>query len=144
MSGGIRNRIRQRLDALGKTAQQASIEAGLSRDFLRTYFNRPEASPRVENLARIADVLGVSAQWLMTGIRADERDTETEPSGLIDERAVWNAVFALAERGVCGDHDPVRTADTIISLARWLTDHDNGDAGTTVIDYEVEKLKRSG
>ena len=45
----------------------ASRAAGLNETFIRDLVENPGRSPRAENLAALAAVLGVSVQWLLTG-----------------------------------------------------------------------------
>jgi len=65
MSTTLLNRIDERLEALGKSPEGASREAGLGRDFIRTLRRRPETSPRAENLAKLASVLACSVDYLL-------------------------------------------------------------------------------
>lgn len=70
----IRDRIRERLEALEKSARAASVEAGLSTHFLQRFFADPDTSMRVDNLENIATVLKTSPEWLLTGRGDKERD----------------------------------------------------------------------
>lgn len=63
----MHDRIQQRLDILALTPEAASKKAGLSRDYLRKLFERPGATPRLNNLAPLAEALDVSPTWLLTG-----------------------------------------------------------------------------
>lgn len=63
----VERRINERLEALGMSARHASMLAGGSPDLVRNIIRGKSKAPRGENLTRLADVLGVSAEWLMTG-----------------------------------------------------------------------------
>ena len=63
----LQKRIEERLKEVGKTPRAASIEAGGSPDLIRNITRGKSKAPRGANLTRLADVLGVSAEWLMTG-----------------------------------------------------------------------------
>ncbi len=65
MTRALVERIEERLEGLGKTAEGASREAGLSRDFIRTLQRRPDTSPKADNLGALATVLGCSVDYLL-------------------------------------------------------------------------------
>lgn len=86
MSGKIlRDRIRERLKALGMTPRKASLKAKLGATFLRDLFDRPDASPRYESLQRLAAALDTSTDWLIGA--TDERPL-AEAGGLSGRREV--------------------------------------------------------
>jgi len=60
-------RIADRLRELGKSARGVSLEAGGSPDLIRNIMRGKSTAPRGPNLTRLADALGVTAEWLMTG-----------------------------------------------------------------------------
>jgi phage repressor protein C with HTH and peptisase S24 domain len=66
-------RIQERLDALGKTAAKASVEAGLSKDAIRNIqriVNSPTPSRRTvttHTIAALAPVLETTSAWLLEG-----------------------------------------------------------------------------
>lgn len=74
----IRDRIRQRLDALGKSPRAASLEAGLNTHFLQKYLSpkNPNHSIKVENLQALAPVLETTPEWLLSGVGSDVRDPD--------------------------------------------------------------------
>lgn len=61
----LHDRIRDRLDALGLTPEQASRAAGLDKTYLRKLFDRPSASPRTENMGALARALQTSVAELI-------------------------------------------------------------------------------
>lgn len=63
----LADRIRFRLEQLGKTERKASLEAGLSDSFLRNIRERKSLSPRIDTLEKIAHVLQTTAHWLISG-----------------------------------------------------------------------------
>lgn len=81
----LRQRIRERLKALGLTPRKASVMAKLNPTFLRDLFDRPDASPRFESIQRLATALNTSTDWLIGA--TDERPME-ELGGLAGRRHV--------------------------------------------------------
>ena len=67
MSSGLRQRIRQRLTALDLSANGASEEAGLDRGYVTELLSKPERSPRLTTLAKLAAALQCDENWLATG-----------------------------------------------------------------------------
>ena len=67
MDHGIQQRINQRLDELDISPRAASLKAGGSADLIRGLLRGKQRSFRGENVTKIAEVLGVSAHWLLTG-----------------------------------------------------------------------------
>lgn len=63
----IDRRINERLQQLGKTPRAASIEAGGGPDLIRNISRGRSKAPRGKTLTGLAEVLGVSVEWLMTG-----------------------------------------------------------------------------
>lgn len=78
-------RIQQRLDALGKTATAASVEAGLSRDAIRNIkriVNNPNPSRRTvttRTISALAPVLQTSSSWLLEGDVVNDTRAATVP-----------------------------------------------------------------
>lgn len=68
MSTPLHNRIRERLQILNLTPHKASLDAGLSRDYLRKFLDNPSASMRSSSITALAPILQVSPSWLMTGM----------------------------------------------------------------------------
>lgn len=66
MENTIQKRIRERLEALDLTPEQASRKAGLDKTYLRKLFERPSASPRGNTLEALAQALEVDVAQLMT------------------------------------------------------------------------------
>lgn len=75
----LAQRIKLRLDKLGKSERGASLEAGLSDSFLRNIRQNKSSSPRIDTLEKIAEVLGTSLGWLMTGMGEEEPSFSGKP-----------------------------------------------------------------
>lgn len=58
-------RIEERLAATGKSAEKASKDAGLGREFVRTIKRRPDTVPRADNLLALAQALHTSVEYLL-------------------------------------------------------------------------------
>lgn len=67
MSSSLHQRLHERIEEVGLSAEAVAKLAKLDRSYFQKLFARPDASPRTETLRRIATVLGVTEQWLMTG-----------------------------------------------------------------------------
>jgi phage repressor protein C with HTH and peptisase S24 domain len=66
-SSALAARIRARLEALGKTARGASLEAGLGASTIRNVLEGRSQSPRGVTLAALARVLETSEGWILHG-----------------------------------------------------------------------------
>lgn len=65
MTRDLISRIEERLAATGKTAEKASKDAGLGREFVRTIKRRPDTVPRADNLLALAQSLHTSVEYLL-------------------------------------------------------------------------------
>lgn len=74
---GFLRRIQQRLDALGITANAASLDAGLDRDYIGDLFKGRVTSPRMATVAKLAKALRCDPNWLWSG-EGEEPDPEAE------------------------------------------------------------------
>lgn len=63
----LRDRVQQRLDALGLSPRAASLKAGLNTHFLQAILSGKSDSPRAENLGKLAAALETNAEWLLNG-----------------------------------------------------------------------------
>ncbi|MFC2248519.1 S24 family peptidase [Labrys portucalensis] len=72
----LADRIRHRLDRLGKTARAASLEAGLSDAFIRNILTHKSTNPRSDTIGQIAAVLKTTVPWLQHGEGPEELDQE--------------------------------------------------------------------
>lgn len=65
MTTDLAGRIKARIEELGTSARAVSIAVTGKTEFLRPVL--AGAQPRADNLAKLAQVLGVSVSWLLTG-----------------------------------------------------------------------------
>lgn len=65
MTTDMARRIKARIEELGASARAVSIQVTGKAEFLRPVL--AGAQPRADNLAKLAQVLGVSVGWLLTG-----------------------------------------------------------------------------
>jgi transcriptional regulator with XRE-family HTH domain len=77
----ILRRIDARLLATGKTDHGASLEAGLSSDYVRNMRRGKTHTVKLEPMQKLAPVLGTTAEWLMTetGFESPEEARPTIP-----------------------------------------------------------------
>lgn len=71
-----RMRLRARIAESGKTRSQVCSEAGLNPAYLTQILEQKGATPRIDNLAKIARVLDTTVCYLVDGIPVDARATE--------------------------------------------------------------------
>lgn len=129
MKETLQDRIRKRLKVLGKNNQSASLEAGLSRDYLRTFLARENASPKADTLASIARVLGTTSHWLQTGQGEEDIESPTTP---IDASIVWNVAYALHERGAFASTTAEQFANLALILCETLTEQPTTDLPSAI------------
>lgn len=80
---GIKERITQRMTELGLKPATVSSRAGLSATYIRDLLRHPDPNPRMQHLTALAEVLEVSAAWLMSG------GDKVEPAEIID---IWDSI----------------------------------------------------
>ena len=88
----IRDRIRERLEALGISARAASLKAGLSTHYLQKLLADPDKSITTDNLFKLAEALEVTPEWLLTG----KGDPEPRPSAEVVD--IWDRILDQKER----------------------------------------------
>jgi len=71
-----RNRLRGCLAQSGKTRAQVCSEAGLNPAYLTQILEQKGATPRIDNLQKLANVLGTSVTYLVDGIDLDKNSRE--------------------------------------------------------------------
>jgi transcriptional regulator with XRE-family HTH domain len=71
--GDWRARLRGCLARSGKTRSQVCSEAGLNPAYLTQILEQKGATPRIDNLHKLARVLGTSVTYLVDGIELDAR-----------------------------------------------------------------------
>jgi len=81
-SDSLLDRIYERLDTLGLTESRASKDAGLCMDYIRG-LRRRGGIPHGDALQKLADFLGVSTDWLLTG-RDAQGETKAPSANVIE------------------------------------------------------------
>jgi transcriptional regulator with XRE-family HTH domain len=71
-----RHRLRGCLAQSGKTRAQVCSEAGLNPAYLTQILEQKGATPRIDNLQKLANVLGTSVTYLVDGIELDKHSRE--------------------------------------------------------------------
>jgi transcriptional regulator with XRE-family HTH domain len=69
-------RLRGRLAESGKTRAQVCSEAGLNPAYLTQILEQKGATPRIDNLSKLATVLNTSVCYLVDGFEIDAEATE--------------------------------------------------------------------
>jgi len=93
-------RLKAALAAKDRDAAEVSRAASLSSSAIRNIFNGKSASPRTETLNKIANELGVSPSWLMTGIGEQWSDNDTI---IVDEPSPGLELCGIVEAGAWRD-----------------------------------------
>jgi len=65
------DRVRKRLEVTGKSARQASLEAGLGESYVKDILNGKSLAPAASALAKLARVLETTSSWLSEGTGAE-------------------------------------------------------------------------
>lgn len=65
--GEVADRIKQRMDELGVSAYRLARAVGVSDQAVSNWLNRPDGRPGRDVAPKVAEVLGVSLGWLVTG-----------------------------------------------------------------------------
>ena len=80
------DRIKERLEATGKSVRKASLDAGLSETALKDLLANEKQSPKLETLEKLAVSLGADPAWLAFGadeiIKAQEATANLPPASL--------------------------------------------------------------
>lgn len=76
MNERLKNRVRDRLQAMGKTPRAASVDAGLHPDTIRNVLRERSKQPRADSLMKLARALDCSMDWLI------EAPPAAAPTGL--------------------------------------------------------------
>lgn len=83
MTSTLRDRIRERLAALGLSEEAASRKAGRDKTYLRKMFEREDWSPRAESLEGLAGALETSVEWLIRGEATSTPAGEARPAPVV-------------------------------------------------------------
>lgn len=106
MTDILRQRIEERLKATGLAASAVSRKATGSPDTIRSWFNHPERSPRIDTLTRIAEELGTTPEWLLG--RTDDSSVSAAPPKTADVRTA--DIPALSRNAMPSDVPVMGTA----------------------------------
>ncbi len=108
MSEEFKANLRDQLSYLGMTVQDLAEKSKISKRTIENYLSKRGSIPPADYACRMADVLGVSVEWLVTGREqkfSGERSEETELRFLVKklsslspevQNAVRTLVFAAA------------------------------------------------
>ncbi len=72
----MRDRIRERLEALSLTPRAASLKAGLNTHYLQKVLADPDKSITTDNLVKLAETLETSPEWLLSGVESEVQDPD--------------------------------------------------------------------
>lgn len=86
----LAGRIEKRLEAKGLKRAEASKLAGLNQTYIRDLIEERVKNPRAEHLARLAEVLDTTLEWLALGTGPEERGAAPEDrSEVLD---IWDRI----------------------------------------------------
>jgi transcriptional regulator with XRE-family HTH domain len=120
----IRERVRQARDAAGMSCAELARRVGVGRTAAVQWEKEDGTAPSVENMARVAVVLGVTFEWLATG-RGPTRNKEgTELPAVMSSDFAHNL---LEERLLRFARKlPRRNAELLVELVENLAAKHNG------------------
>lgn len=72
----LKDRIEQRLSALGLRRAEASRKAGLNPTYVRDLLEDRVQNPRAEHFSRLAEVLQTTPEWLLEGRGPETRGAD--------------------------------------------------------------------
>jgi transcriptional regulator with XRE-family HTH domain len=78
MSSSLGQKVKNLRREKGMTLDQLAHATGSSKSYMWEIENKPVARPSAEKLARIAEVLGVTAEYLMDQDRSEPTDNELD------------------------------------------------------------------
>jgi len=98
----ILDRIDQRLQFLKMSRQAACLKAGLSRDAIRNWERAlardPNAKPNVASIEKLAAILQVSVNWILTGAQITADFEQNELISEIDADAKGRCILNSSEQ----------------------------------------------
>lgn len=120
----LAHRIRQARRARNMTQAQLAAAMGVSRPAASQWESRTSPSaPETHRIERIAEVLGVSADWLLTGKGEMIPDIEGAPipGGALDRNLLYRVTVALESHLVAEgmELDPVDKGETLLAVYDW-------------------------
>lgn len=84
----FRSRLREQIDYLGLKDKEVATMAGITKRAIDTYVGARACMPSADVAVRLAKVLGVSVEWLVTGEK--EKITDETLQELIDNYSQLN------------------------------------------------------
>lgn len=75
MENDLKSRVFTKINELGLSPETVSNRMGMDRSYLRKLFERSNQQPKIQTMKKLAGVLGVSVDWLATGIGDPEAMT---------------------------------------------------------------------
>ena len=74
----FRTRLREQIDYLGLTDKEVAAKAGITKRSLDTYVGARACMPAADIAVKLANVLGVSVEWLITGNQNTAQNPEVQ------------------------------------------------------------------
>lgn len=74
----FRSRLREQIDYLGLKDKEVATKAGITKRAIDTYVGARACMPSADVAVRLAKVLGVSVEWLVTGEKETFNDTDLQ------------------------------------------------------------------
>lgn len=103
MNNTLIERIKMRLDAMGKTERAASLEATGNPDIIRKIRTGITRTPRADTLAALARALGTTGDWLLHGEGNAEQPTKAiAPTETDNTKTHTLPVYGLAAGSTLG------------------------------------------
>lgn len=131
----VRDWLEQLMDRHGVSRRQLAVRAGMSPSTIyRALEQDGQFVMSTSKLAQIADAFGEEPPAVAGGAAAGDDY----------RRAVWNAVFRLAQADALAYADPKDVAEAVVSVADWLAGNaaDGEPGATAVVSYQAAKLRR--
>lgn len=120
---GLAARVQLRLDALGVSARDASLQVGTNADLIRNILRGKTLNPRADTLEKLAQVLQTTVEWLL---RRAEPSSRTPPARLSQQPR--QRLIARGSRSVARDLPVLGTAAGSLGRGAFQVTSD-------VIDY---------
>lgn len=81
----FRERLREEIDFKGMLMKEVAMAAGISKSTFLSYIDARGVLPNVETAVKIAETLGVSVEYLVTGREIDRPPRLNEIQNIIDD-----------------------------------------------------------
>lgn len=148
MSGTIKDRIQQRLEAVGLSARAASLKATGSDGTIRNILTDKSADPRLGTLQKLAPVLDTTVEWLLYGeTREKEQDLDAfRPELIPGNQLVTNdRSLPVYPAAMGGDGHVVITFDPIEYVKRpTILEHVKDGYGVYIVGESMVPAYKPG